>query len=194
MFLHNVGSMLSIGVETFLKVKFWDTFQNSCDKVSFLSHLIQQPLQLNMSQMPFFLICESLRPSPVRGGSLNWIFMEIFWWFNTRRKWNVSSQKDAGNYEFWEILNNFELMQQTFLNILAIKNLFRAVRIFWRRTTNCGQVDFSVCQLSWSKTVLSCQVLGPQVIMIISWQYSRINRTYNNINIECNKVVSTSHA
>lgn len=40
MFLHNIGSMLSIGVETSLEVKFWDAFQNICDKVSFLSHLI----------------------------------------------------------------------------------------------------------------------------------------------------------
>lgn len=44
MFLHNVGSMLSIGVETSLEVEFWDAFQKSGDKVSFLSHLIRQPL------------------------------------------------------------------------------------------------------------------------------------------------------
>lgn len=47
MFLHNVGSMLSIGVE------FWDAFQKSGDKVSFLSHLIRQPLQMTLSQMTF---------------------------------------------------------------------------------------------------------------------------------------------
>lgn len=53
MFLHNVGSMLSIGVDTSLEVEFWDAFQKSGDKVSFLSHLIRQPLQMTLSQMTF---------------------------------------------------------------------------------------------------------------------------------------------